>query len=157
MRRFTVVFTLVCTSVASAGSVTVPHTFQDSTPAVAGQVNANFDALVQAVNDMQAQINTQQATISQLQSDLDSANETIADLQDNTVLTLDGYLLLDSDANENPIALFNSVNVQIVNGLGATNGNPMLDEHLPGPVNGLGNLVIGYNEDSQFALDVCSH
>jgi hypothetical protein len=41
---------------------------------------------------------------------------------------------------------FTGVNIQIVNGLGATNGNPAD----PGPdhafINGVGNLIVGYNE-----------
>ncbi len=42
---------------------------------------------------------------------------------------------------------FDGVNVQIRNGLGATNGNPGDPESLTDTtVNGLGNLVIGYNE-----------
>ena len=38
------------------------------------------------------------------------------------------------------------VNVQIVNGLGATNGNPNFPDSNSGTVNGLGNLIVGYNE-----------
>ncbi len=38
------------------------------------------------------------------------------------------------------------VNVQIVNGLNATNGNPMNPGALAGAINGLGNLIVGYNE-----------
>lgn len=38
------------------------------------------------------------------------------------------------------------VNVQIVNGLGATNGNPVAPDDTTGTTNGLGNLIVGYNE-----------
>jgi hypothetical protein len=44
---------------------------------------------------------------------------------------------------------FHGVNVQIVNGLGATNGNPADPlTNLPGQttVNGMGNLIVGYSE-----------
>ena len=41
---------------------------------------------------------------------------------------------------------FSEVNVQIVNGLGATNGNPGDPDSPIGMVNGLGNLIVGYNE-----------
>jgi hypothetical protein len=45
--------------------------------------------------------------------------------------------------------LFTGTNVQIVNGLGATNGTPTDPNNItnPGTVNGLGNLIIGYNEN----------
>ena len=47
---------------------------------------------------------------------------------------------------------FTGVNVQIVNGLGATNGFPGDDDAVD-PVqtttNGVGNLIVGYNEDPQ--------
>ena len=41
------------------------------------------------------------------------------------------------------------VNLQVVNGLGATNGNPEGPHAILGPtaVNGLGNVIVGYNED----------
>ncbi len=41
------------------------------------------------------------------------------------------------------------INVQIVNGLGATNGDPLDPNAVDGPglmTNGLGNLIVGYNE-----------
>jgi len=38
------------------------------------------------------------------------------------------------------------INVQIVNGRGATNGAPGAPDSIDGTVNGLGNLIIGYNE-----------
>lgn len=42
------------------------------------------------------------------------------------------------------------VNLQVVNGLGATNGNPTDPEfdQFGTQVNGLGNLIVGYNEDT---------
>ncbi len=41
---------------------------------------------------------------------------------------------------------FTGVNVHIENGLGATNGNPGDPDSNSGTVNGLGNLIVGYNE-----------
>ncbi|MEM7164182.1 MAG: hypothetical protein AAF581_01885 [Planctomycetota bacterium] len=42
---------------------------------------------------------------------------------------------------------FTGVNVQVVNGLGATNGLPANPfQTLPGVVNGVGNLIVGYND-----------
>ncbi len=44
---------------------------------------------------------------------------------------------------------FNSMNVHINNGLGATNGNAADPEALSGTTNGLGNLIVGYDEPHQ--------
>ena len=171
-------------SPAVAGTVAVPNTFQPNTPALASEVNANFDALVDALNAQQAAIEQLQddlasanATISQLQSDLDAAELNVAtnasnvatnatgitsnanaitNIESNTVLALDGLLFLGMDAEGNDVARFDEVNVQITNGLGATNGDPMLNPNNPGPVNGLGNLLIGYNEATGFGSLACS-
>jgi hypothetical protein len=106
----------------SLAQVNLPHIFQPNTPAKAGEVNDNFDAL-------KAAIQAQQQTIAALQSQL-------AALQNNTVLQLDGKLGLGTDpATGKPTARFTAVNVQIVNGTGSTFST-----------NGLGNLIVGYNE-----------
>ena len=48
---------------------------------------------------------------------------------------------------------FSGVNVQIVNGLGATNGNPV--NPFDPTTNGLGNLIVGYNELNSRVLPIC--
>ena len=52
-----------------ADDVTVPHTFVAGTPASASEVNANFQALVTAINDLQQTLAS--TTCSSLTSDLD--------------------------------------------------------------------------------------
>ncbi len=170
----------------TAGNVTIPNTFSSGTPAVAAEVNANFGALETAVNDndsritansasittnsndlaaLQTAVTTLQATVADLQStvtnlqddltaandtiaglqaDLDSANSTIASLQANSVLDLDGMLVYAVDDYGFPTARFTGVNVQVVNGAGQTT------------VNGLGNLIVGYNEEYVRPSDFCS-
>lgn len=156
MRQLTfLILLLLSPAIGLAGTVSVPNSFQANTPAVAGQVNANFNALVDAINDLQAQVNAQQATISQLQTDLIAANANLANVQANSVLSLDGFLTLDVDDNGFDTVRFDQVNVQITNGLGATNGVPGSEPFQTGTVNGLGNLVIGYNESGNF-IEICS-
>ena len=75
-----------------------------------------------------------QQQISQLQAQVSALQEQLAAVQSNTVLQLDGKLSL-YNVNGYPTAWFQGVNVQIVNGEGAT-----------GIVDGLGNLIVGYNE-----------
>jgi hypothetical protein len=75
----------------------------------------------------------------------------LAALEANTVLALDGYLFLDTSRTDCqgdlngfcPAAVFDAVNVQIVNGTGQT--LPPVTTGPDGP-NGLGNLIIGYDE-----------
>lgn len=59
----------------------------------------------------------------------------IAALEGSSVQALDGYLELDTSDPARPAARFTGVNVQIVNGAGSTP-----------TVNGLGNLIVGYDE-----------
>lgn len=49
---------------------------------------------------------------------------------------LSGYLRIDESDPLKPIAVFEGANVMVTSGSGAT----------AGPVNGLGNLIVGYDE-----------
>lgn len=69
----------------------------------------------------------------------------LASLQANTVLSLDG-VLQRVYYHGYPTARFSGVNVQIVNGSGATGAKN----------NGLGNLVVGYNEKDSGGAYFCS-
>jgi len=188
---------LAITTTTWGGTVSVPITFQSGTPALASEVNANFQALVDAIDAQQAAIaqlqtdlGAAEAEIDQLQTDLDAAEVTIGQLvndagiaaaaivqlqndlnvaeadiasnentimtiQSNSVLALDGFLFLDIDANGYDTARFDAINVQVTNGLGATNGLPGLDAAFGGPVNGLGNVILGYNETHPVTPEVC--
>jgi hypothetical protein len=77
-----------------------------------------------SVADLQQRLAVAEGTIEQLEQELDA-------VQANSVLNLDGKLSL-----EGTTALFSGVNVQVVNGLGQTT-----------LANGLGNLMVGYNEE----------
>ncbi len=85
-------------------------------------------------SDMYAKIKT-------LQEELDRLRISNADLES----TLEGVTRLTDPNTGQPTIRFSGVNVQIVNGLGRTNG---LDNIYEGnqKVNGLGNLIVGYNE-----------
>lgn len=85
---------------------------------------------------LQAKLNGLQATVGRTQADVRS-------LQANSILDLNGYLTLDNSSGY-PTALFTGVNVQVVNGTGATQ-----------TANGLGNLVVGYNRPRR-GVPVCS-
>ncbi len=70
------------------------------------------------------------------------------------------YVSTGVDANGYPVTTFKACNVQIVNGMGSTNGfpddpwDPYDDIHGgPAKVNGLGNLIIGYNGKGHYNAD----
>lgn len=124
---------------ASAGELDIPITFQSGTPARAADVNQNFDAVEVAVDDnaqtiaaLQTQIAALEATVAALQASLDQVSN-------NSVLALGGVLTLDQSDPVRPVAVFSGVNLQITDGRGVT-GVGWSD------VNGLGNLIIGYDE-----------
>jgi hypothetical protein len=99
-----------------------------------------------ARQDLANQLNAlkaQQSQINALQQQVESLAREVRGLKANSVLDLNGYLTFDT-SNGYPVALFRGINVQIVNGTGETQ-----------TVNGLGNLVIGYNRPSAGGF-VCS-
>lgn len=125
---------LVLGSVPLLAQVSIPNIFSAGTPAVASEVNANFAALKDAVETLQAKVASQDAEIESLKG--------------NSALTLDGYVELVADDNypNEKRVLFSGVNVQVINGLDQAT------------VNGLGNLIVGYDEPrSATGALVCSN
>ena len=136
-----------------AGNVTIPNTFSSGTPAVAAEVNANFNAVASEINDNDGRITTNsteianlKATITSLQNTITTLQNQLAAVQGNSVLALDGNLVYTVDAYGYPTAQFTGINVQVVNGTGTTDGAP----------NGLGNLIVGYNAVRSAGNLVCS-
>jgi hypothetical protein len=71
--------------------------------------------------------------IAELQTRVEALEAELAVVQSNSVLELDGLLTLDYSSGY-ATALFNEVNVQLVNGINTYSSN------------GLGNLILGYND-----------
>jgi hypothetical protein len=138
-------FLFVCTLVAlaapspvPAGDVAIPNTFQSGTPAVAAEVNANFTAVETAVDDNDGRIAALEALVAALQSRLEA-------LETSQVMALNPYLSVDAASDpRGPLVQLAGVNLQIVNGLDDTES-----------VNGLGNLIIGYDEANTLAHIAC--
>jgi hypothetical protein len=125
-------------SLGRARQVMPPHRFTNGEVADADEVNANFDELSAGINDNDERLAALEAKV--------AAWEPI--LEHLSLVELD-----DGRGNKLRTVRFSGVNVQIVNGLGFTNGNAetqMLLEIDGNPVpviaNGLGNLIIGYQE-----------
>lgn len=148
---------------SQASTLTIPNTFTPNTPARAAEVNANFTAAKTAVDDNDSRITTndsrldaidallvtmqssiislestvvsQQSTITVQQGEINQLEADLAAVENNSVLALDGKLKLTT-LNGYDTAEFTGVNVQVNDGSGDTHGS----------VNGLGNLIVGYNE-----------
>lgn len=105
-----------------AGTVTGLTTFTANTPARAGEVNGNFTAVKTAVDDNQAQITALNARIAALEAQL------------TNVVALNAYLSLQT-VNGHPTVRVTAANLQVVNGEGSTDRT-----------NGLGNVIVGYDE-----------
>lgn len=101
-----------------AASVSIPHTFQAGDTARAGEVNANFTALRDELNNALTRIADLEVELAEYRK----FHEHVEVIPDPNIL------------NEYTVR-FTGVNVQIVNGLESTR-----------TINGLGNLIVGYNE-----------
>ncbi len=134
-------------------AVTVPNIFSSGTKAKASEVNANFAALEETLNALEAQVATQQTEIATLQADLTtidnrltttegdivSLDGRLTTVENNDALLLEPCLTITSDTINGlvgPHVIFEGVNLHIRNGSGATS-----------TINALGNLVVGYNEE----------
>ncbi len=98
-----------------------------------------LESLVQQFQRLKTELDQSKTTIKRLEQQINI-------MDDNSVLALDGYLKLGFK-DGHPIAIFNAINVQVDNGTGRTDR----------VVNGLGNLIIGYNETSSNSLYFCSN
>lgn len=96
-------------------------------------------ALEQQFLAIQTELTESKASIKILEAEINK-------MRGNSVLALDGYLKLGGIGGH-PAAVFQHVNVQVSSGSGRTDG----------AVNGLGNLIIGYNETSSSSIEFCSN
>jgi len=93
---------------------------------------------------LNTQVASLQQTILTLQSEIDALRTELAAVQKNNALALDPFVSVNPNPQigvAGPNIIFTGANIHIVSGSGATNdgGNPR----------GLGNLIIGYDEDTK--------
>jgi hypothetical protein len=92
-------------------------------------------ALDARVEDLENRLAAAQTTIASLQTQMAYVSGAVTAISSNHALALDPYLTVDASGGK-PVAVLSGINLQIVNGAGTA----LLKE------NGLGNLIIGYNE-----------
>jgi uncharacterized coiled-coil protein SlyX len=145
------IITFICDT-ALAERVFIPNTFESGTAAVAEEVNENFEmladeadrkdlrlaALEAAVADLQSTVESLQDQIASLQTDLAQQASDLTVVSGNPVLNLDPYINVTSD-ERGPLIILTGINLQIVNGQ---------DQGGTETINGLGNLIIGYDEEN---------
>lgn len=138
--------TLACVASARA-EISVPHQFEAGQTAVSAQVNDNFDALVVALSSALDRIDALEGDNAALMGRIEDLEADLAEVQGNNALALHDYVEVIPD----PYILggftvrFTGVNLQIVNGMGAS-----------WAINGLGNLLVGYNENRALGSYLCS-
>jgi hypothetical protein len=112
----------------------------ETAPPSVQQLAADLAALTARVTTLEATVTSLRATVTSQATQIGSLQNNVSDLQSKLqFVTVSGTEMYITGANLN-----------IRNGLGATNGNPGAPGSLDPTriaVNGLGNLIVGYNED----------
>jgi len=160
-------FGSAATALPLVAAMDLPHRFSAGETASASEINENFEALVDRIDDIASRLNAlegtaaDQAAVGDLDSRLTALENTAAEqtavdaletrvttLEDAEVQALNPYLRVFDTAAQipngaettdanAPIVRVTGANLQIVNGLGVDGGG----EPVP---NGLGNLLVGY-------------
>lgn len=142
-RRIALLAGIVSALASPVAAAELPHVFAAGTPARAAEVNANFSAVAAMVRDLTTRIEHLEADNGALKTRLleleTNPVQALADLADVVEVSSDG---------RGPLVRFVGTNVQIVNGDGPMSSQilgPGMPQQPP-ESNGLGNLIIGYDE-----------
>lgn len=173
MKLMNTLFGMVLLMLTSTVDAQVPHTFTPNTPAKAAEVNANFDALLNEIQTLKTDLARTDAALTRAFTDINKLSTNVTDGSDAItalqaalasanakIRTLESQSLADhvsiQTVDGHPTVWIEGANVQVVNGMNATNGIPGSRSFFKGPTNGLGNVIIGYNEASNLARPHCS-
>jgi len=133
---------------AYSGEITYQNdSYASGDTLTAAALNSNFNEAKAQVNDNNSRIAALEATIVNLQSIIADLQGAVSTINDSNVMALNPYITVDtvSDAR-GPLVQLSGINLKLINGGGNT-----------GIVNGLGNLIIGYDSaraDSDFFCSV---
>jgi hypothetical protein len=111
---------------------------------------AGGDAALQAGQDAETAARTGadqslQTGLTNLGRDVDGLTSDVAGLEADAVPGLSAYVSVDESDPSRPAVRVTGANLQVVNGLGAT-----------GLTNGVGNVIVGYDEAGTVGMLVCS-
>jgi hypothetical protein len=95
-------------------------------------LQAQINALLTRITNLEAQV----TALQNAQGEIEALEDRVNEIEENSVLKLNNFLTLDTDESGYERALFTGINVQIISGSGKTDAG----------TNGLGNLIVGYNE-----------
>jgi hypothetical protein len=116
-------------------------------PGLALADRPDVTGLKQQMIQLIKEVRNMRSELADTHAELTATRAELAVLKNNTVLGLDGLVTLIRDANGFETVRFSGVNLQVVNGEGVTDS-----------LNGLGNVVIGYNNhDDIFSDRLGSH
>lgn len=151
MSTYRLIFILVCSlglaGMVNAENVNVPNTFTAGNKAKAAEVNANFAELVAAINDLKAEVEELKTKNADLEEVVVALGEKpMHDLSDYIEIYHDSDSIPSGTATQGPLIRFTGANVQVVSGEGATDA----------AVNGVGNLIVGYDESRPQQSKQCS-
>ena len=139
------------------GFLTVAGLFVDVAPLPAAADDAedsrhgckdNDKEIRAEITDLKAQVTDLRNQVNSLQTSNTALHKQLAVVQSNHALALGPFVRVDPNAEigvKGPNIIFSGVNIHIVSGSGSTN-----DNYTP---RGLGNLIIGYNEDPETFAD----
>ncbi len=133
---------------AHAGSLDTPNAFAAGSPAVADEVNENFAAVEAAVNDNDTRVAELEAALA---AALEAAETSRRDFRarldalESFMSSVERNITFETDNQGHPAVVFSGVNVHINNGEGKSES-----------VNGVGNLIIGYDEPGEDGASICS-
>lgn len=102
----------------------------------------SLSSLQNQITQLTQMLGDTNAQLAQAREELDVAQSELAELKNNTVLTLDNHVTLTRDANGLATVLFKGANLQVINGTDVTES-----------ANGLGNLIMGYNASKAVFID----
>lgn len=144
---------------AMAADITYPqNSYASGDTLTAKSLNSRFNEIKAQVNDNNARVTVNASDIAAMQQAITNLQATVATLtsQINAInasntMALDPYITVDTLSDtRGPIVRLSGVNLQVVNGLGST--APAVGAQ----PNGLGNIIIGYDEATNSTQTLCS-
>ena len=106
------------------------------TEKILSTLQKQMDGIQKRIKELEDQITILQKN----QGGIAALENRVDTIENNSVLKFKDFLTYDTDENGYARALFKGINVQIVSGKGATD---------KAKTNGLGNLIVGYNESNE--------